>query len=214
MIKACIFDLDGVIVDTAKYHYLAWKRLAESLGFNYTEHDNEQLKGVGRMDSLKRLLTIGGITKKEEELEILAAQKNQWYVEYISRLTPAEILPGAIDLLDILKKQKILLAIGSSSKNATTILKCIKIDDKFDSIVDGNRITHAKPDPEVFTKAADDLHVSYSECVVFEDAITGIQAAINAGMKTIGIGEPSVLNKAGMVVPSLDKLDYHKIFEL
>ncbi len=214
MIKACIFDLDGVIVDTAKYHYLAWKKLAKGLGFEFTEHHNERLKGVSRMDSLKILLSIGGIEKNEQEMEVLASVKNQWYVEYISQLTPAEILPGTFEILDFLNKHNILVAVGSSSRNARTILKCIGLEKAFGSIVDGIRLSKAKPDPEVFTKAADDLGVNYSECIVFEDAFTGIEAAKNAGMKAIGIGEPDVLNQADMVVPSLDKLDFNKLFKL
>jgi len=214
MLKACIFDLDGVIVDTAKYHYLAWKRLAKNLGFTFTEQDNERLKGVSRFDSLKILLSIGKIEKKEQEFEELAAIKNQWYVEYVSRLTPSEILPGTLEILDFLKKRNIPVAIGSSSRNARIILNCIGLENAFDSIVDGTRIAKAKPDPEVFTKAADDLGVNYSECIVFEDAFTGIEAAKNAGMKAIGIGAPDILIQADMVVPSLDKLDYNKLFEL
>jgi beta-phosphoglucomutase len=214
MIRACIFDLDGVLVDTAKYHYLAWKRLAEGLGFNFTEHHNERLKGVSRMDSLRILLSIGGIKKSEQEMEVLASIKNQWYVEYISQLTSEDILPGTLEILDFLKKHNILVAVGSSSRNARTILKGIGLEESFMSIVDGTRIVKAKPDPEVFTKAADDMGVSYSECIVFEDAITGVQAAKNAGMKAIGIGDSDVLNHADMVVPSLEKLDFDKLFEL
>jgi beta-phosphoglucomutase len=214
VLKACIFDLDGVIVDTAKYHYLAWKRLAESLGFIFTEQDNERLKGVSRFDSLRILLSIGKIEKTEQEFEELAAIKNQWYVEYVSRLTPSEILPGTLEILDFLKKRNIPVAIGSSSRNARIILSCIGLESAFGSIVDGTRIARAKPDPEVFTKAADDLGVNYSECIVFEDAFTGIEAAKNAGMKAVGIGALDILIQADLVIPSLDKLDYNKLFEL
>jgi beta-phosphoglucomutase len=214
LLKACIFDLDGVIVDTAKYHYLAWKRLAKGLGFDFTEHDNERLKGVSRVDSLKILLSIGHVEKTDQEIEVLASIKNQWYVEYISQLTPNEILPGTYEFLRFLKSHDIPVAIGSSSKNARLILKCIGLESAFNSIVDGNRIAKAKPDPEVFTKAAEDLGVNYSECIVFEDAFTGIEAAKNAGMKSVGIGEPDILKQADLVVPSLDKLDYNKLFEL
>jgi beta-phosphoglucomutase len=212
-IKACIFDLDGVIVDTAKYHYLAWKKLANGMGFDFTEHHNERLKGVGRIDSLRILLSIGGIEKDEREIELLADIKNKWYVEYISQLTPDDILPGVLEILEFLKQNNIRVAIGSSSKNARTILKCIGLESSFESIVDGTRITKAKPDPEVFAKAADDLHVKYSECIVFEDAFTGIEAAKNAGMKTIGIGDTDILNMANLVVSSLEKLDFNKILE-
>jgi len=213
MIKACIFDLDGVIVDTAKYHYLAWKRLAKGLGFDFTERHNERLKGVARIDSLKILLSIGGIKKNEQEIELLAEVKNKWYVEYISQLTPADILPGTHEILTFLKEHNILVALGSSSKNATTIIEHIGLKSDFEAVVDGNRLTKAKPDPEVFTKAADDLKVEYKYCIVFEDAITGIEAAKRAGMKAIGIGDPFFLKQADLVVPSLDKLEFKKILE-
>jgi beta-phosphoglucomutase len=210
-IKACIFDLDGVIVDTAKYHYLAWKRLAEELGFFFSEEHNERLKGVSRMDSLKILLSVGGISKSATEMDLLADKKNKWYVEYIEKLTPADILPGSLEILKFCKKNKLGTALGSASKNARTILRGIGLEDKFEVIVDGNVITKAKPDPMVFTKAADMLGVRYQECVVFEDAFSGIEAAIAAGMKSIGIGSYEILGKANMVVPSLDKLNLDEL---
>jgi beta-phosphoglucomutase len=207
MIKACIFDLDGVIVDTAKYHYLAWKRLAEELGFFFSEEHNERLKGVSRMDSLKILLSVGGISKSAEEMDGLADKKNKWYVEYIGKLTPADILPGSLEILNFCKKNNLGTALGSASKNARTILRGIGLEQEFEVIIDGNVITKAKPDPMVFTKAADLLGVSYRECIVFEDAFSGIEAAIAAGMKSIGIGNNEILGKADLVVPSLDKLN-------
>jgi beta-phosphoglucomutase len=215
MIKACIFDLDGVIVDTAKYHYLAWKRLADELGFFFSEQNNERLKGVSRMDSLEILLSVGKITNKTaEEIEFLATKKNKWYVEYISHITPEEILPGALEIIGFLKLKDIKIALGSASKNAMSILKGIKLEKAFDSIVDGNRISKAKPDPQVFTTGADDLGVKYSECIVFEDAEAGIEAAIRAGMRCVGIGSPVQLGKANIVVSGLDKLDFNKLFEI
>jgi beta-phosphoglucomutase len=213
-ISACIFDLDGVIVDTAKYHYLAWKRLADELGFFFSEEHNERLKGVSRMDSLEILLSVGKITKTAEEKEYLAARKNTWYVEYISNLTPEEILPGALELLGYLRSKDIKVALGSASKNARAILQGIKLENMFDSIVDGNRIAKAKPDPQVFTTGADDVKVPYNECIVFEDAEAGVEAAIRAGMKCIGIGSPSNLGKANIVIPSLDKLNFEELFKL
>lgn len=215
MIKACIFDLDGVIVDTAKYHYLAWKRLANELGFFFSEEHNERLKGVSRMDSLEILLSVGKITDKTpEEKEMLASKKNAWYVEYISHITPEEILPGAIELIDFLKSKGIKIALGSASKNARAILKGINLEHVFDSIVDGTRISKAKPDPQVFTTGADDLGVKYSECIVFEDAEAGIEAAIRAGMRCVGIGSPVQLGKANIVVPSLDMLRFETLFKI
>ena len=213
-LSACIFDLDGVIVDTAKYHYLAWKRLADEMGFFFSEDHNERLKGVSRMDSLEILLSVGNIKKTAEEKEYLANRKNTWYVEYICDLSPNEILPGALELLGFLKSKDILIALGSASKNARAILKGIKLESAFDSIVDGNRIAKAKPDPQVFTTAADDLKVQYEECIVFEDAEAGVEAALRAGMKCIGIGSPLNLGKAHLVVPSLDKLNFDALFHM
>ncbi len=205
-LMACIFDLDGVIVDTAKYHFMAWRRLAKELGFEFTAEDNEALKGVSRMASLEILLRVGGIKKSEKEKEELAARKNGWYVEYISGMTPAEILPGSVRLLKQLRKEGIRTAIGSASKNARTILDGIKITEMFDVIVDGNKIHSAKPDPEVFVRGAEELNIDPSCCIVFEDAQAGIEAAIAGGMKCVGVGNPKLLGKADMVIPDLRKI--------
>ncbi len=194
-LKACIFDLDGVIVDTAKYHFMAWRRLAKELGFEFTVADNEALKGVSRMASLEILLRVGGLAPGEKEKEELAARKNRWYVEFINGMSPDEILPGSIRLLKQLRKEGILTAIGSASKNARTILDGIKITDMFDVIVDGNKIHSAKPDPEVFLRGAAELNTDPSCCVVFEDAQAGIEAAIAGGMKCVGVGDPHTAGK-------------------
>jgi beta-phosphoglucomutase len=201
--KACIFDLDGVIVDTAKYHYLAWKRLAKELGFEFTEKDNERLKGVSRMESLEILLSVGGIRIDDENVKLqLAEKKNKWYVDYINQMTKDEILPGVIEFLELLKKAGIKIAIGSASKNTITILERIGLKDIFDAIIDGTKISKAKPDPEVFLKAAEELNVRPEECCVFEDAVAGIQAAKSAGMKVIGVGDPMILKDADKVIQS------------
>jgi len=201
--KACIFDLDGVIVDTAKYHYLAWKRLAKELGFEFTEKDNERLKGVSRMESLEILLSVGGIRIDDENVKLqLAEKKNKWYVDYINQMTKDEILPGVIEFLELLKKAGIKIAIGSASKNTITILERIGLKDFFDAIIDGTKISKAKPDPEVFLKAAEELGVRPEECCVFEDAVAGIQAAKSAGMKVIGVGDPTILKDADKVIQS------------
>jgi beta-phosphoglucomutase len=213
-IKACIFDLDGVIVDTAVYHFKAWKRLADELGINFTEHDNERLKGVSRVRSLEIILELGGVTKTEAEQQELATRKNTWYVEMINRMTPAEILPGAKEFLETCRAAGIKTALGSASKNSSTILDKINMADLFDAIVDGNHVSKAKPDPEVFLKGAEALGVAPVECVVFEDAIAGVEAAINGGMKVVGIGSPDVLNKADLVVSGLDKMSLGKLDEL
>ncbi|RKE02563.1 beta-phosphoglucomutase [Marinifilum flexuosum] len=200
-ISACIFDLDGVVVDTAKYHYIAWKSLANELGFDFTEEDNERLKGVSRMRSLDILLEIGGVELDEKTKLELADKKNKNYVEYILKMTPDEILPGVKDFFNKLKAKGIKIALGSASKNAMTILNQLELTDYFDAVVDGTHVSNAKPDPEVFLKGAELLGVSPSECIVFEDAEAGVEAAINGNMKCVGIGSPDVLGKANIVVP-------------
>ena len=210
-IKACIFDLDGVIVDTAVYHYKAWRRLANELGFDITEHQNEQLKGVSRVRSLELILQWGGVTKTAAEQEYLAAKKNEWYVEMISHMTPAEILPGAKEFLETCRNAGLKTALGSASKNSGTILDKINLAHLFDAIIDGNKVNRPKPDPEVFLKGAEAVGVIPADCVVFEDAIAGIAAAINGGMKAVGIGLPGVLTQADLVVSGLDKMSLQKL---
>ncbi|MFL0252780.1 beta-phosphoglucomutase [Clostridium neuense] len=202
-IKGCIFDLDGVIVDTAKYHYLAWKRLANELGFEFTEEQNERLKGVSRMKSLDILLEIGKLNFSDEEKLQLAEKKNNWYIEYISNMNSNEILPGAKEFLQIVRNNGIKTSLGSVSKNSMTILNNLDLAKYFDAIIDGNKVTHAKPNPEVFVLGAREIGVPEQSCVVFEDAVSGIEAAINAGMYSIGIGSKKVLNKANIVIDSL-----------
>ncbi len=204
--EACIFDLDGVIVDTAKYHYLAWKRLANELGFNFSEEDNERLKGVSRMKSLEILLKIGNIKFDEEFILELAEKKNRWYREYIVKMDESEILKGALEFLESLKADGIKLALGSASKNAMTILKQIEIVSLFDAIIDGNKVSKAKPDPEVFLMGAKELEVSPEKCIVFEDAKAGIEAAKRANMYVVGIGFSDVLKGADKVISGLHEI--------
>ncbi len=213
-LKGCIFDLDGVIVDTAKYHFMAWRRLAKELGFVFTLEDNEALKGVSRMASLEILLKTGGVTVSDTEKEHLAARKNGWYVEFISGMKPDEILPGSIRLLKALRKEGILTGIGSASKNAGMILDGIKLRDMFDVIVDGNKIHKAKPDPEVFLRGAEEMNLHPSECIVFEDAQAGIEAAIAGGMKCVGVGNPELLGRADLVIPDLRKITIKQLRNL
>ncbi len=202
MIKACLFDLDGVLVDTAKYHYQAWKQLAEELGFYFSVHDNERLKGVSRMASLDILLEVGRITGKSEQEKLdMAARKNQWYLDHITKMTPEEILPGVLDFLQQLKDRGVKIALGSASKNAGIILDRVGITPLFDAVIDGNKVSRAKPDPEVFLAGAGALQFSADECVVFEDAAAGIAAAISAGMKSVGVGDPDILYRATVVIP-------------
>lgn len=199
-IKAFIFDLDGVIVDTAKYHYLAWKRLAEELRFFFSEADNERLKGVSRMQSLDILLEVGGLDFNETKRLELATKKNNWYVDYIMKMTPDEILPGVIPFLKATKQKGLKTALGSASKNAPVILERVNLLSYFDLIIDGNEVGKAKPDPEVFLKAAERLGLNPAECLVFEDAEAGIEAALNANMKVVGVGDKVILKKANMVI--------------
>lgn len=213
-IKACIFDLDGVVVDTAKYHYLAWKRLANELGFEFTEQHNERLKGVSRMRSLEILLEVGGLSFPFDQMEMMAAKKNDWYVEFIKKMTPDEILPGAKELLEELRAYGIKLSLGSASKNSPLILERIGLNNHFDVIVDGNSVSVAKPAPDIFLTAAQKLGVAPEECVVFEDAEAGIEAAINAKMRTVGIGNPQILKRADVVVPNLKDFSYSKLVNL
>jgi len=204
--RAAIFDLDGVIVDTAKYHYLAWKRLAKEHGFDFTELDNERLKGVSRMQSLEILLEIGGLTVDEAARAEMAAQKNGWYIDYIRNMDASELLPGATEYLQRLRARGIKTALGSASKNAPLILDRLGIAALFDVIVDGNKVSKVKPDPEVFLRGAEELGIPPASCVVFEDAEAGIEAARRAGMGTVGIGSPEILRKADIVVPGLFEL--------
>lgn len=212
--EACIFDLDGVIVDTAKYHFLAWKRLSDDIGIDFSEEDNERLKGVSRMDSLEIILEIGkrkiGNARKDE----FAALKNNWYVEYISRMTPDEILPGVLDFIGELKKEKIAIALGSASKNTPLILERVGMKQLFDAVADGNIVHKAKPDPAVFLKAAEMLGKAPGKCIVFEDAVAGVQAALNAGMVCVGIGSKDVLAEAHMVVKGLFEMNLQKLKNL
>ncbi|MCM3494208.1 beta-phosphoglucomutase [Paenibacillus lactis] len=213
-ITACLFDLDGVLVDTAKYHYIAWKRLAEELGFEFTEQDNERLKGVSRMASLDILLEIGGLAPDEETKLDLAAKKNAWYVEYISTMDASEILPGALEFIQSLKERGIKVALGSASKNAILILNNTGLTPYFDAIIDGTKTQQAKPDPEVFTLGALELGVPTESCVVFEDAEAGIEAATRAGMRCVGIGSPETLGRANLVISSLEGFTVDRLLGL
>ncbi len=213
-IKACIFDLDGVIVDTATYHYKAWKRLANELGFDLKTEQNEQLKGISRMKSLDILLDIGNMQATEDEKQALADKKNNWYREYILEMTPKDIFPGTIELFEELKASGIKIGVGSASKNARTILSQIEIEKYLDSIVDGNKVSTAKPNPEVFMKGAEELNEKPENCVVFEDAQSGVQAANAGGMYSIGVGSPKILHEANMVISGLHEINIEKLKKL
>jgi beta-phosphoglucomutase len=210
-VKACIFDLDGVIVDTAKYHYLAWKKLATMLNINFTEENNERLKGVSRMASLDIILEIGNMVLDEKMKEEYAALKNKWYLDYINQMIPDEILPGSLEFISELKNAGIKVALGSASKNTPLILERLGIGKLFDAVADGNVVRNAKPDPEVFITAAKMLGVQPEDCVVFEDAVAGVEAALNAGMRCVGIGLEKTLKDAHFVVSGLDKISLRKL---
>ena len=191
-----IFDLDGVIVDTAKYHYLAWKKLANELGFEFTEEQNEMFKGVSRKRCLEILLDIGKVNATQEQFDTWMVEKNLDYLEYIENMDASEIVPDVTKVLDFLKAREVPIALGSASKNAKPILEKVGLLPYFKQIVDGNSVSKAKPDPEVFLIAARSLGISAKDCVVFEDAVAGIEAANNAGMISIGIGDAGILSAA------------------
>jgi beta-phosphoglucomutase len=196
MKKGFIFDLDGVIVDTAKYHYLAWRKLANQLGFEFTKEQNELFKGVSRKRCLEILLEIGTIDASKQQFDSWMLEKNIDYLVYIENMDASEILPDIPRVLEFLNKNKIPIALGSASKNARPILEKVNLLHYFDVIVDGNNVTKAKPDPEVFLLAAEQLGVHRNDCIVFEDAVAGVEAANAAKMISIGIGDDSVLSEA------------------
>lgn len=204
--KAFIFDLDGVIVDTAKFHFIAWQRLAAGLGIDFTEQENEQLKGVSRVDSLKKILQWGNVTLSSEAFQQQMDRKNDEYLSLIETLDTSDILPGVHDFLMQLKSFEQPIALGSASKNARPILEKLKIIDLFDVIVDGTNVTKAKPDPEVFLNAAQQLKINPDQAIVFEDSLAGIQAALNANMIAIGLGNPDTLYEAHEVFESFEKM--------
>ena len=191
-----LFDLDGVIVDTAKYHYLAWKDLAEELSIPFTPQDNELLKGVSRMRSFEIILGLGNRTMSEEDKLHYCTKKNEVYLTYIDQLTKSDVLPGAREFLIAAKKAGIGVALGSASKNAPRILSKLELNDLFDAIIDGTVVSAAKPDPEVFVKGAKALGTPCCQCVVFEDAAAGVQAAHAGGMKAVGVGRKEDLPEA------------------
>lgn len=199
MITTYIFDLDGVIVDTAKYHYLAWKKLADELGIDFTHEHNELLKGVSRIRSLEIILELGKKEISNSDFEKFLIQKNEDYLSYIEKMDASEILPDVLEKLKFIKTINGKIVLGSASKNAKPILEKVGLLVYFDAIVDGNDVSKAKPDPEVFLIGAQKVNSNPLECVVFEDAVAGIQAANIAGMLSIGIGSKETLKEADYV---------------
>lgn len=199
MKKGIIFDLDGVIVDTAKYHYLAWKKLANQLGFEFTKEQNELFKGVSRKRCMDILLEMGNVSATDAQKEIWMTEKNNDYLSFIEKMDDSEILPDVPKVLEFLKENTIPIALGSASKNALPILEKVGLAHFFDVIVDGNSVSKAKPDPEVFLMAAQKMNLQPNNCIVFEDAVAGIEAANSANMISIGIGEKEVLSEAKFI---------------
>ncbi len=197
--KGFIFDLDGVIVDTAKYHFLAWKKLANSLDIDFTKEDNEQLKGVSRVRSLEKILSWGNKSLSETEFTRLMAKKNEEYLSYINKMDDSELLPDVKKTLEFLAEKNQGIALGSASKNARYIIEKTNIEKLFHAIVDGTDVSKAKPDPEVFLIAAKLLNIEPENCIVFEDSVAGVEAANVANMLSIGIGSKSVLGHAKYV---------------
>lgn len=205
--KGFIFDLDGVIVDTAKYHFMAWQKLAETLGIDFTPEHNEALKGVSRVRSLEIILALGNVQATTEEKQLWLTQKNQDYLAFVEKMDASEILPDVKEKLSFIKEKGHLIALGSASKNARPILEKVALLDYFDAIIDGNDVSNAKPDPEVFIRAARALGVSHENAIVFEDSVAGIQAANIAQMTSIGIGDAKVLQEAHYCFPDFLFMD-------
>ncbi len=211
--QACLFDLDGVIVDTAQYHFAGWQRLAEELGVPYTQEDNEQLKGVSRVDSLEYILEKGGLFLDNDTKVRLMDRKNAWYLELVASMTPDELSPGVVEFIDELRAKGIKVGLGSSSRNAPLILERCGIADRFDVIVDGNSITFSKPDPEVFLKGAEAFGVAPAQCVVFEDAQSGVEAALNGGFRIVGVGDAVTLERAEFVIRGFEGFNLRGLVE-
>ncbi|MBN30475.1 MAG: beta-phosphoglucomutase [Crocinitomicaceae bacterium] len=207
-IRACIFDLDGVIIDTASHHFIAWCQLADEIGIPFADEHNEALKGLSRLDSLEYILNIGGMVLDSETKLRLMETKNAHYLKLVGNITPMDVLPGVMDFMEILKSKGIKVALGSSSKNAEMILRRLNLMDQFDALVDGNHITLSKPDPEVFILGAKALGIEPEYCLVFEDAQSGIDAAKAGGFPVIGIGSLAALSKADAVIAGFDGLTW------
>ena len=212
--KAFIFDLDGVIVDTAKYHYLAWQKIANELNIEFTLEHNELLKGVSRVRSLDIILELGKIEASQEDKNSWLFQKNEDYISYLVDMNESEILPGVFTILKFLKENNQPIALGSASKNARPILEKTGLLSYFDAIVDGNDVTNAKPDPEVFLIAAKLLETKPEDAIVFEDSVAGIQAANIGNMTSIGIGEAAILHEAKYIFRDFTEIDTRFIADL
>ena len=213
MVKGLLFDLDGVIVDTAKYHYLAWKQIADKLKIPFQEADNERLKGVSRTKCFEILLEIGNLKMSQEQMAAYCERKNAVYLSYIKSMQADEILPGVSDFIGEAKETGYRIALGSASKNSRLILDKLDLTGLFDGIIDGTSVTKAKPDPEVFIKGARALNLTAEECIVFEDAAAGIEAAHNAGMAAVGVGDSQTLAAADYIIHGFKDISVIDILE-
>ena len=202
-----LFDLDGVIVDTAKYHFLAWKKIAKNIGYDLTHEDNEQLKGISRQDSLNIILDFANVTINLEVFNHYLIQKNNDYLILIQSISPNDILPGILEALTFLKERGIKIGLGSASKNAKIILQKLQLMDYFEVIIDGNMVIKGKPDPEVFLKGSTALNVPNDRCIVFEDAFAGIIAAKKAGMTAIALGDKKFFSNADFCFSNFTQLN-------
>ena len=211
MIRGFLFDLDGVLVDTAQYHFLAWQRMAAELGIHFGEAENEQLKGVSRAESLNRILAWGGKSLSDAEKQHWMTLKNDWYLELVRGMPADDYLPGAHEFLRASRAAGIKVALGSASKNAPLILERLGWIPLFDALVDGNVVTASKPDPEVFLEGARRLGLKPEECVVFEDSEAGVEAARRGGMMVVGIGHGL---DADLLVSGLDQLTPEQALQL
>jgi beta-phosphoglucomutase len=210
-IQAVLFDLDGVIVSTDEYHFQAWHKLAEAEGIPFSRQDNERLRGVSRMESLEIILEKADRAYSGEEKAAMAERKNDIYRESLKNLTPSDILPGVLDVLEGLRSRGIRMAIGSSSRNAQPILRAIGLDDAFDAVVDGTHIERSKPDPQVFAMAGEQLGVPPEQCLVVEDADAGVDAGLAAGMPVLAVGAATghpgaTLKAADLTAITLDQM--------
>ena len=214
LFKGCIFDLDGVIVNTARHHYIAWRQLAGELGVPFDEADNERLKGVSRVDSLEYILDKGNLVLDSNTKLRLMDKKNEHYLALAAQISPVDILPGIIQLLEELRLENIAIALGSSSKNARQILMKLELLHFFDVLIDGNHVTLSKPDPEVFLKGANAMNLNPENCLVIEDAAAGVKAAISGGFSVLGVGDVKELHEAQAVISSFSDLNWDGIQNL
>ncbi len=204
---AAIFDLDGVLADSATAHFAAWKRIADELGIEFTETDNEALKGVDRIGSLRHILTLGGVTMDDAAMSEAATRKNNYYLEAVADMSPADLLPGAEALIAACRAAGLRCAVASASRNAPLVLDRLGIADRFDFVADAGAVAHPKPAPDIFLACSDALGVSPDRALGFEDAAAGIAAIRAAGMIAIGIGDPLVLSDADVVFASTEAVD-------